>query len=114
MGPGKVRNATNTRPSERDQRGLHVRMIWYGIIFRVLSSSGRPLVLFLAGDLEPFFPPIHLSPRKNGYIAIFPPSLSGGGCYIVKIPTGFPPPLQVGGKWLYSGFSLLNVISNLL
>ena len=79
MGPGKVRNATNTRPSERDQRGLHVRMIWYGIIFRVLSSSGRPLVLFLAGDLEPFFPPIHLSPRKNGYIAIFPPSLSGGG-----------------------------------
>ena len=62
MGPGKVRNATNTRLSERDQRGLHVRMIWYGIIFRVLSSSGRPLVLFLAGVLEPFFP-----------LAIFPP-----------------------------------------
>ena len=116
MGPGKVRNATNTRPSERDQRGLHVRMIWYGIIFRVLSSSGRPLVLFLAGDLEPFFPPIHLSPRKNGYIAIFPPSLSGGGGLLYsKNSHGIsPPPLQVGGKWLYSGFSLLNVISNLL
>lgn len=27
IGPGKVRNATNTRLSERDHRGLYVRMI---------------------------------------------------------------------------------------
>ena len=108
MGPGKVRNATNTRPSERDQRGLHVRMIWYGIIFRVLSSSGRPLVLFLAGDLEPFFPPIHLSPRKNGYIAIFPPSLSvGGNGYIVEFPPEkyhFPPFTSRGENGYIVGF----------
>lgn len=47
------------------------------------------------------FPPSHLSPRKNGYIAVFPPRKAD---YIV----GFPPfysQITPTENLLYSGFS---------
>ena len=72
------------------------------------------------------FFPNHLSPRKNGYIAIllsppgkmaiFPPSLSGGkNGYVVEFPPGkMSSPFTSRGEMAKCGFSPLNVISNLL
>ena len=86
-----------------------------------VKSSFSHLVLGRSGCRcsRAIFPPSHLlPPRKNGYIAIFPPSLLGGEMVIQQnFPPEkwlFSPPLQVGGEWLYSGFYPLNVISNLL